>query len=172
MIGISQPSSIILGAARFQRDYLWDIILPDIGILGGLIGFTLGQLVQTVSFGDYNLETSTMRFGPYGSHFAGTLEIEKVQMTFLKTVPDVITAYFGAWKNMIMSSNGTYYPKNNYARTIYIRFNDSTGLAIGQYKLLGAFPIAFPSYNLSYDSEKAVHVEIEFQIDRIESQLF
>ena len=174
MLGITQPTSLLLGLGRFQRNYLWDILLPDIGIqAGGLIGFGLGQLVQSVSFGDYNIDTTnTMQFGPYQAHFAGLLKVSTVKMKFLKTVPDVVSTYFDAWKSLVLSKDGTYYPKNNYQRTIYIRSNDATGLAIGQYKLLGAFPITFPSYDLDYTSEKLTEVEIEFQIDQIEYSIF
>jgi hypothetical protein len=174
MIGISQPSTLLLSNARFQRDYLWDVILPDIGIAaGGLIGFGIGSLVQSVSFGDYSIDTTnTMKFGPYEAHFAGLLKVPTVKMKFLKTIPDVISTYFNSWKNLIIGPGGTYYPKNNYARTIYIRFNDATGLTIGQYKLVSAFPITFPNYTLDYAADKLTEIEIEFQIDQVEYSVF
>jgi len=174
MIGISQPSAFLLSKARFQRDYLWDVLLPDIGIsAGGLIGFGIGQLAQSVSFGDYNISTANvMKIGPYEHNFAGLLTVPTVKMKFLKTIPDVVATYFNAWKNKIVGVHGTYYPKNNYQRTIYIRFNDSTGLAIGQYKLIGAFPITFPQYNLDYAADKVTEIEIEFKIDQIEYSIF
>ena len=172
---ISQPTDFVLGHLRFQRDYLWDVLLPDIGFnIGGLGGLFVGQLVQSIQFGDYSMETpSTMRVGPYTASFAGMLTVDRVQISFLKTMPDAISAYFNAWKNLIVDKSGLFHPKNDYQKNIYIRFIDSTGIAFGRYKLIGAFPITFPKYsNLNYESNTVTKVNIEFRVDKIEYEWF
>ena len=173
-IGISQPSAFLLSKARFQRNYLWDVLLPDINIeTGGLIGFSLSQFVQGIKFGDYSIDSAiTQRFGPFQAHYAGLFTVEKVTITFLKTMPDIVSAYFNAWKNLIISTDGLYQVKANYQRTIRIRFLDITGIAVGEYRLIGAFPIVFPSYNLSYESNDVTKVDIVFEVDRIEYDIF
>jgi len=174
MIGISQPTNLVLNKARYQRSYLWDVLLPDIGFsLGGFVGLAISQFIQEVSFGDYSIESpNVMRYGPYEASFAGLFKVEPVTMTFIKTMPDIISPYFNAWKNLIVDASGLYQPKANYQKDIYIRFLDSTGLAVGRYKLKGCFPIKFPAYRLNYGSNEVLKVEVQFRTDRIEYEAF
>ena len=74
IIGLSQPTTFPLQYARFQRSYLWDILLPDICI--GLSGIIVSQLVQNVRFGDYNINAVTMKNGPYEFSYASLMKIE------------------------------------------------------------------------------------------------
>ena len=94
LVGVDVPVDWLLSKARFQRNYLWDVILPDIlqkpgqgaTVGGSLIGFGLSQLIQKISFGDYSIGTSNkMRYGPYEATFAGLFEVDKIKITFLKT---------------------------------------------------------------------------------------
>jgi hypothetical protein len=172
--GIGQPTSFLLSKARFQRDYLWDVILPDIGIsAGGLVGFGLSQLVQEVSFGDYNVDSSiTMRYGPYESNFPGLFKVENIRMKILKTMPDIVSSYFNSWKKLMISETGLYQPKNNYQRNISIRFTDMIGLTLGEYKFIGCFPVKFPSYSLSYEQNRVTQVDVEFEVDKVEYNAF
>jgi hypothetical protein len=184
-IGLSQPTAFILSKARFQRNYNWDVALPDMGSIAswlnkvtagvteGVVGLAVSQLVQSVKFGDYNITTPVrMKVGPYEAHFAGLLTVDKVAMTFLKTVPDVVAPYFNCWKRLIIDESGLYQVKSNYQRNIYIRFIDSSGIAVGQYKLIGAFPTMFPSYNLNYSEDKVTELSVEFSVDKIEYSEF
>jgi hypothetical protein len=174
MPGVSVPVDWILGKARFQRNYLWDVLLPDIGVdVSGLMGFGLAQLVRGVRFGDYSMDSAnTMRVGPYQANFAGLLTVDKIIITFVKTMPDAVSAYINAWKKLIVDDSGLFQPKANYQRTIYVRFLDSTGIAMGRYKLIGCFPTMFPKYNLNYDNNDLTTVEIGFTVDKIEYEWF
>ena len=180
MPGISVPVDWILGKARFQRNYLWDVLLPDIqmsasggGKFGGLMGFGLAQLVRDVQFGDYSMNAANiMRVGPYEAHFAGMLTVDKIRITFVKTMPDAVSAYVNAWKGLIVDTEGLFKIKSNYQKDIYVRFLDSTGIAFGRYKLIGCFPVTFPKYNLNYANEDLTTVAIEFSVDKIEYEWF
>lgn len=167
-IGLSQPTTFPLQYVRFQRSYLWDILLPDISI--GLSGVVISQLAQEVSFGDYNISPNDMKSGPFELKYAGLMKIDKVDITLLKVMPDIVTPYFNAWKELIVDKQGLYHPKANYAKDIWIRFLDSTGLSIGKYRLIGAFPITFPSYSLNYRDEDVTKIKIGFSVDRVEYQ--
>lgn len=170
-IGISQPTSLILQYSRLQRSYLWDVLLPDIGMsIGGLQGLAMTQYVQGVSFGDYNIEKMQTKYGPYRASFAGLLAVDEAAITFLKPMPDFITSYFESWKKLIVDADGLYQPKNKYQKPIYIRFLDSTGLAINRYKLIGAFPLKFPSYDLDYENNEVTKFTVTFAFDKIERQ--
>jgi len=174
---ITQPTDFVLSKIRLQRNYLWDVLLPDIGnFFGintmGLVGLTIGQLVQSVQFGDYSIENpSVMRVGPFQASFAGLLTVDKVQMTFLKTQPDAVSGYFNAWKNLIVDQQGLFQPKSKYQKTIYVRFIDSSGIAFGRYKLIGCFPSMFPKYQLDYDKSDVTKVTVVFTCDKIEYQI-
>jgi len=174
MPGVSVPVDWILAKARFQRNYLWDVLLPDIGIpTGGLMGFGLAQLVRKVQFGDYSMDDSrTMRVGPFQANFAGLLKVDRVRITFVKTMPDAVSAYINTWKGLIVGNNGEFQLKSKYAKTIYVRFIDSTGVALGRYKLIGCFPVVYPKYDLNYENNDLTTVVIEFAVDKIEYEWF
>lgn len=178
-VGISQPSTIALQYSRFQRNYLWDVLLPDIsfpmdekpgGILEGFQGFAMSQYVQGVRFGDYDVERTMMKFGPYRASFPGLLTVGEVTITFLKPMPDFISSYFYSWKNLMVSPDGLYQPKNSYQKNIYVRFLDSTGIAINKYKLIGCFPLKFPAYDLDYDNNNVTKFNVVLSVDKIEIQ--
>jgi hypothetical protein len=160
--------------ARFQRKYLWDVLLPDISVnAAGLMGFGLTQLVREVQFFDYSMDSpSTMRLGPFQANFAGLLTVQQVVITFAKTMPDAVSAYINAWKGLIVDSTGLFQPKVNYQKNIYVRFLDSTGIAVGRYKLIGCFPVKYPQYNLSYADDSIVTVQVSFAVDKVEYEWF
>lgn len=159
-----------LSTVQFQRNYLWDVQLPANILSGFTSPDDIEQLVQGVQFGDYSIDSPVvMRVGTYQAYFANMLTVDKVRMTFLKTVPDIVSDYFNAWKLLIVDSSGLFQPKNNYQRNIKIRFLDSTGAAFGVYTLIGAFPTKFPQYqNLDYNENTLTKIYIEFTVDKIE----
>ena len=186
VVGISQPTSFLLSYARLQRTYNWDVLLPDIssifgksqGVLGavgkileGVQGFAIAQFCQSVNFGDYSInQLARMRYGPYQANFPGLFEVENVRMTFLKPMPDIVSMYFYAWKKLMISESGLYSVKTKYQKTLYVRFLDSTGISIQRYKLIGCFPVSFPSYSLDFERNGIERVSIDFAVDKIEME--
>jgi hypothetical protein len=177
VIGVSQPTSLVLQYSRLQRNYLWDVLLPDIsnplgkmfgGILEGVQGLAMTQYVQAVKFGDYDIAKNVMKYGPYQAKFPGLLDVGDVTITFLKPMPDFISGYFYSWKNLIVDDTGLYFPKNKYQKNVYVRFLDSTGLAINRYKLTGCFPVKFPSYNMDYKNNDVTQFDVTLAVDKIE----
>jgi hypothetical protein len=159
-----------LANLRFQRNYLWDVQLPGDILQGLLSPDPIEQLVQSVQFGDYTIESPvTMRIGTYQAYFASILTVDRVQLTFLKSIPDIVSDYFNAWKLLIVDKDGLFLPKNSYQRNVSIRFLDMDGTPFGVYKLIGAFPVQFPKYQeLSYDQNSLTKVTIALQCDKIE----
>jgi len=172
---VTNPTDFLLRYARLQRNYLWDVLLPDVGInMLGLGGLAIGQLVQSVQFGDYSMDDiKTMRVGPYTANFAGMLSVQKIQMSFLKIQPDIVSMYFNAWKKLIVDENtGLFSTKSKYQKTIFVRFIDQSGIAFGRYKLIGCFPTSFPSYrDLNYESNTVTKLQIEFSVDKLEYEI-
>lgn len=192
MPGIHIPNDQLLSRVRFQRSYLWDVLLPDItsrmfrgaipngpgGQAGiptfGLIGFALAQLVRNVQFGDYSMnDIITMRAGPYQAHFAGLLTVNDIIITFNKTAPDAVSTYINEWKKLMVDPvTGLFLPKSSYQKTIYIRFLYSEGLAIGRYKFIGCFPRIFPRYSMDYDNDLITTTQVTFAVDKVEYEAF
>jgi hypothetical protein len=151
---------------KFQRNYMWEFIPPDIDIIPG---YEIGKLCQDVRFGDYSMnEVSSMRYGPYRTGYANLLEIPNVTATFLKTSPDIVTEYFYAWREKIVNSEGHYFPKLNYSKTGYLILYSTAGEEVERYKFRGMFPKNIPEHNLSYAEQDIVRLQVAFHIDLIE----
>lgn len=177
IIGISQPSSLVLKYSRLQRNYLWDVLLPDInntlstatgGLLEGGQGLIMAQYVQGVKFGDYDVAKNTMKYGAYQANFPGLLTVGDVTITFLKPSPDFISGYFYTWKKLMVDGTGLYQVKSKYQKNVYVRYLDDTGLTINRYKLMGCFPIKLPSYSSDYNNNDVVKFDITLAVDKIE----
>jgi len=151
---------------KLQRNYMWEIVLPE--NIAGVDGMEVSKYCQSIRFGDYEMsDVSTKRYGPYLAKYAGLLTIPNMTATFLKPIPDIVSAYFYEWKNLIVNYSGYFNCKGWYSRTVYINLYDTDGRASGKFKLEGVFPRTFPGYDLSYESEDITKFEIEFNVDKL-----
>ena len=152
-------------ALKPQRTYNWEIMLPDMGIIPGIV---VSMACQDVKFGDYNIaDVDRLRYGAYESKFPGLMEIQDVQFTFIKPIPDIVSAYFYAWRNLIVDQAGYYGKKSDYARKINIYLYDTTGMISNNIQLVGVFPRTLPTYDLSYSTEEIVRLVITCNVDRM-----
>jgi len=150
---------------KLQRSYNWEIFLPD---LGGITGVEVAKFCQDANFGDYNIvEVAIMRIGPYQAKYASFFTVEDIQLTFLKPVPDIVSSYFYAWRNLVVDERGYYYPKLNYSKQMYAFFYDTKGNEVGRFKFEDVFPKNLPSYRLSYGESKVVTMEVSLSVDRV-----
>lgn len=164
-----------------QRDYMWDVKLPELGASTNIFGIPIGastlvdigKFVQDIDFGDYNMKsTNEMQTGAYKNKFAGVLDVDDITMTFLRPVPDVVTPYFQKWRSLMVTSgfgSGLFYPKGNYAKTIYIYMLGVDNLITGTFKCVGCFPTKLPNYKLNYKGEGVLSFPVTFNVDRIEA---
>ena len=151
---------------RFKRTYMWEVLLPDVGIIPG---FAIGRYCQDVQFGDYGMqEVDRVKYGPFRAGYAGAFEVTEVTMTFLLPSPDVVSAYFYAWRDIVISKGGAYFPKGNYAKSINAILYDTAGEEVDRFKLRGAFPKTLPTYDLAYSSEDVIKAQIKFNVDVVE----
>lgn len=163
-MGLIQP---LLSNVHFQRTYMWELVLPMIGFMPGVL---LCPLAQNISFGDYSFETdASTRFGAFEAKYPGILKIDEMELTFLKAVPDIVTTYFTMWRKLMVSPSGLYSPKNKYAKTIYLIFLDTTGLPVNRYKFTGVFPKSLPKYSLDYNTEEVTKIKINLSVDKVET---
>lgn len=180
-LNVLNPSGILnqdFNGIHFQRNYMWEIILPMVGELGGILqgnipipGILISKLCQKVTFGDYAIDgaADTTRFGAFEAKYPGTMTIEQLKLNFIKTIPDIVTTYFTSWRKSMISKSGIYAPKSQYAKTIQLVFLDTTGIPVNRYKFTGVFPISMPKYTLAYGEETISHLDIILNVDMIET---
>jgi len=155
---------------HFQRNYMWEIVLPT--FMAGFVpmpGILLSKMCQKISFGDYTIESDTTRFGAFEAKYPGGMKIETMKLTFLKTVPDLVTTYFTQWRKAMISPSGLYAPKTKYAKMIYLLFLDTTGVPVNRYKFSGVFPLGMPKYNLDYATNTIISVDVDMSVDVVET---
>jgi hypothetical protein len=150
---------------KLQRAYMWELALPDIG---GLSGLFVSTFCQDVKFGDYGMEeVASLRYGAFRAKYAGEMDIPDLTLTFLRPVPDQVTAFFYAWRQLIITNEGFYNPKGNYARSIYFYLYDTTGAITNKIQLVGCFPKDLPGWEFSYNSEDVSKLSITISVDRM-----
>lgn len=71
---------------------------------------------------------------------------------------------------MIVDSAGLFQVKNNYAKSVYIRFLNEAGVVTSQFECVGSFPIIYAYYNLNYKASTLAETQIQFAVDKIEYQ--
>jgi len=150
-----------------QRTYNWKLLMPF--DLGGVSGTDLTDLCQEVRFGDYSIaDLSKMKYGARTAFFAGSISISTVTLVFVKPIYNCVSAFFYAWRNMIISPEGFYSPKNAYAKSIYVELEGRGGNTVTTFILRGLFPKSLPVYDLRYEQEDVVKLSIECSVDEIE----
>ena len=156
-----------LKQSEFQRNYLWELWLPD---FAGISGVDMIKYCQSISFGQYDVtDFIKIRYGSQKRSFVGFIDIKEIEATFLKPVyNDIVTAYFKAWREKMFSDTGYYGVKGEYSRDAYIKLFFSNGHEVLTYKLSGVFPKNFPAFDLDYKKEGLVEYNISFNVDRIE----
>ena len=170
-----QISNKSLLGVELQRNYNWDVVLPDIfSTRGGFNGASISPFIQSISFGQYTMDdVNPIRHGPLQVHSAGLLSVKAVSMEFLCPSNSVVLEYFEGWKSLIYDQDGLfYYPKKNYANTrAIVSFYDVSGFCTYRYSLINIFPKTFPSFTLNYDSQDLTKFTVEFSIDKLEPQV-
>lgn len=152
---------------KFQRDYMWEVLFPDIGQFRGDI---VGKLCQSADFGEYSMEGPfVMRKGAITAKFPSKFNIKNATFKFLLTADKYIVGYIGAWRQKIVSDKGLFEGnKNQYARRILVNFLNQDGAINTTATLLRTFPTNFPSYSLNYDGNSALMVTVGFSVDDVE----
>ncbi len=150
---------------NLQRTYMWDVFLPDLLYVSGL---AVNQYCQDVSFGDYSVANmSSVRVGPFKSNFVGSLDIDAITLKFLQPVPDIVSAYFTAWRELCITREGYYNVKSKYAKDMYVLFYSTSGQRSEQFRLVGTFPKAMPKYTPSYSAQEIATLTVELNVDRV-----
>ena len=171
-----QNTSLLSQLSSLQRNYQWDVILPNVQGTDGnnWIGTEISPFIQSVSFGEYSMDdVSPIRHGALKAHSAGVFSIQSVSMEFLTDTTGLVLGYFESWRSLIYdSTNLFYYPKVNYVNggqgnpPCIITFYDTEGNSVYQWTLGNIFPKSFPSFKLNYENE-IMKFPIEFSVDFI-----
>jgi len=162
---VSSVNKLIRGSLDLQRSYNFDVIMPS---MFGIDGYAVGKFCQNIKFGQYDIaELSRMRFGAFKTSYAGLLDISSITATFLKPIPDIVSAYFKEWRLKIVDKSGFFGIKSEYARSIYVITSATDGLPSGVYRLTGVFPQRMPVHVLDYGTEDIVRLDVELNVDRV-----
>jgi hypothetical protein len=163
----SLGSSLITKTWVLQRAYNWGLLMPT--DFGGTFGYLVSQFCQDVDFGDYRIsEVSTRQHGAFQRFYAGLQSIDEVTLQFLIPVDNSVMDYFYAWYEKMIDKNGYYYPKSNYAASIFIMLYDQTKIEASRFELKGCFPKAHPKIHPSYTEEGVMMATVILNVDYIE----
>lgn len=150
---------------RFQRTYNFDIELPDIV---NISGFDISKYVQDCHFGEYSMQSvESMRYGAFRANYAGVFDTDLVKLMLLCPIPDIVSAYFNLWRQLIATDNGAYGVKNQYAKTMFVNLYDTEGIISARYRLLGCFPVKMTQHDHKYSEEAMTQRNYELSVDRI-----
>jgi len=149
-----------------QRDYNWDFFLPLIGLVPGIV---MTKYCQSISIGQYDIAEIVERSrGPEKSFYPGKLDIDELTATFIVPTPDIVSAYFHGWKNLIVDKRGFYGLPSKYKKNATIVLYDRTlSIPTNLISIKKMWPITFPKFNLSYESEDVVKHSITFKFEKV-----
>lgn len=151
---------------ELQRKFNWQLFLPH--TFNGSFGPFLSQHCQDVKIGDYGIsDLANMNYGAFQRYYAGQQTIEGTTLTFVSPVDNAVLDYFHGWYEKAIDRYGYYYPKMNYARTIYVALYQRSGLESCRFELRGAFPTGRPSLDLSYADEDMVKFTVNLSVDKV-----
>ena len=163
---MGQSINDLRNLGELQRSYNFEVILPD---MAGYSGIEVSKFCCAARFGDYDMaDAPTLRYGAHKASYAGFLDVGDVVMEFLVPMPDIVSEYLFAWRNLVVDGNGFYSPKERYARHAFIRYYSTDGRLNKSYKLKNLFPKQTPTLDMRYDSNEIAKLRIDFNVDRIE----
>jgi len=149
-----------------QRSYNWQLMMTS--SINGIIGPLVSQYCQDVQFGDYSMvEMSKVRYGAFQRFYAGLQDVTSANLTFIVPIDNSVYDYFKEWRRLAIDDLGYYYPKNNYAKRIFVCLYDRTGIQSSQFSIIGAFPKALPKISASYAVENVLRYDVEISFDSV-----
>jgi len=151
----------------YHRKYNWDLFMFfNMGVINGSL---LSKFCQDLKFGDYSINALTeLRWGGRQQFFPGIMEITRLTATFLVPSPDFVGSFFRAWRRKIVSDDGYYGVKADYARNIHVWIDTTTYFPAVRLILKKAFPLSVPSFDLSYSDEGLLTYTINFSIEKVD----
>ena len=161
-----------------KRAYNFELEMPTVEF-AGISGSVICKFCQDIKFGRYSMnDLSTMRTGPFKASYAGKMDIPDLQLSFLSPSTGIVENFFVGWGDAILDKEGYYYPKQAYAKTMYISLLDTAGhegeggrqYVLKRYRLCGCFPKTYPNYNLSYSSDGLIKHDVTMNVDLIEEE--
>ena len=164
------PASQDANTGNPQREYLWVFVVPDMNSgLVNISGVDIAKYCLEVKFSPPEMkDVVNIKYGPFKRSYPGTITTGNVTATFICPIPDIVSQYFRIWQNLIIDSEGVYYPKINYAKTASVTLYSRTGLVNTQLNLRNVFPIKIGEYNLSYYNKQFVKYTVVMNCDGVE----
>jgi len=157
---------LLLANYQFQRNFQFEVFLPDIG---NARGSDVSVLVQKVSWQDYEMsDPTTMRYGAFQSFFANFLQGKTFTINFLETEGALVRTYLKSWRSLIITDDGLFKKKiGGYAKDLMLNYLDTKGSIIHTVKFKNSFPLIRAKGDHDYDTSSIMKIEVPFACDRM-----
>lgn len=156
---------------QYQRNYLFEVMLPKVGSINPE---QVESLIQDVTYSDYEMdEGEVVRFGPLQQNYAGFFAIKGFELTFRETEDHIVWKYLSEWRDRIYA-NGYFGNKggaNGYANPVTIHYLSNKSTITKSIKLVNSFPKRLESGQLSWGQSKILTYQIPFSCDGLEVQV-
>jgi len=152
-----------IDALQLQRNYMWDVILPDFG--------EISTRVLAIDFAGAEFVTvDSMNMGPRLRKEPGKYQVPNLRLSMLEDEFGSVWNYMMEWWTAILPEGGnSYNPQKMYKKSLSFNLLSTYGVKRKEFKAKGCFPIAQPIYNMSYGDNKVTVVDVRLSVDDIES---
>jgi len=157
-----------IDALQLQRNYMWQVILPD--ETGS--DSTISSRVLAVDFSGAEFSSiNSMNMGPRLRKEPGKYQVPNLRLSILEDENGLVWDYMINWWSKILpdstGSLGVYAPQSMYKRKVAFHFLSTFGVKRKEFTAMGCFPIAQPVYNMSYGDNKLTVIDIRVSVDEV-----
>ena len=151
-----------IDALQLQRNYMWDVILPDFG--------EISTRVLAIDFAGAEFVTvDSMNMGPRLRKEPGKYQVPNIRLSMLEDEFGSVWDYMLNWWKAILPDGNSYSPQKVYKENLSFNLLSTYGVKRKEFKAKGCFPVAQPIYNMSYGDNKVTVVDVRLSVDDIES---
>jgi hypothetical protein len=164
------PNKRAFSYLNVQRTNIWDCIPPDINdekfqLLPGVI---VGDYCHSIRIPQFKFDdVVTIRYGAEKRSYPGGLSISNIEISFICPAPNVVDYYFNTWFRLIVSKEGYYFPKCNYAKNMNVILYDRSGIPTEWLVFHGVFPLNLAEHDLTYDDVTFLKYTVSLNVDSI-----
>ena len=154
-----------IDALQLQRNYMWQVILPDDN--GNISARVLAVDFSGAEFTSIN----SMNMGPRLRKEPGKYQVPNLRLSILEDENGLVWDYMINWWTKILpdttGSLGFYAPQSVYKRKVAFHFLSTFGVKRKEFTAMGCFPIAQPVYNMAYGDNKVTVIDIRLSVDEV-----
>jgi hypothetical protein len=162
---MARASDLLNANARLDplMNFQWSAVLtyPKAGSL------SMSDFIEEVTLPELKIENQGVFREGSRSYFSGTADTGTLNIKFYEDRRLRAYSFINKWFLTVRSRNGTYSPPTQYKGTAIISAYDNAGIEIGQWKVMGIFPLSTPPYPFSSGQSERVIASVDFSVDDI-----